>query len=96
MRASGLADLLPSLRSELVYVGVSSGSMVLTPNFGEPYDDWFCREPPASDLPAADDRALGLVEFSVFPHLDHERSPQNSGQRRNMGRRKAGADLRDR
>jgi dipeptidase E len=78
MRASGLADLLPSLRSELVYVGVSSGSMVLTPNFGEPYDDWFCREPPASDLPAADDRALGLVEFSVFPHLDHERSPQNS------------------
>src|SRR5438094_6466941 len=34
MRQSGLADLLPSLR-ETVYVGVSSGSMVLTPNFGE-------------------------------------------------------------
>ena len=58
--------------------GVSSGSMVLTPNFGEAYDDWFCREPPASDLPAGDDRALGLVDFSLFPHLDHERSPQNS------------------
>jgi dipeptidase E len=78
MRQSGLADLLPSLRPETVYVGVSSGSMVLTPNFGEAYDDWFCREPPASDLPVADDRALGLVEFSLFPHLDHERSPQNS------------------
>jgi dipeptidase E len=78
MRQSGLADLLPSLPRELVYVGVSSGSMVLTPNFGEPYDDWFCREPPASDLPAGDDRALGLVDFSLFPHLDHERSPENS------------------
>ena len=77
MRRSGLADLLPSLR-ETVYVGVSSGSMVLTPDFGEAYDDWFCREPPASDLPAGDDRALGLVDFSVFPHLDHELSPQNS------------------
>jgi dipeptidase E len=81
MRRSGLADLLPSLPSELVYVGVSSGSMVLTPDFGEPYDDWFCREPttvPESDRPAADDRALGLVDFSVFPHVDHPRSPPNS------------------
>jgi dipeptidase E len=77
MRQSGLADLLPSLR-ETVYVAVSAGSMVVTPNFGESYDDWFCREPPASDLPAGDDRALGLVDFSFFPHLDHERSPQNS------------------
>jgi len=81
MRQSGLADLLPSLPRELVYVGVSSGSMVLTPDFGEPYDDWFCREPstlPENDLPAADDRALGLVDFSVFPHVDHPRSPPNS------------------
>jgi dipeptidase E len=77
MRQSGLADLLPSLQ-ETTYVGVSSGSMVLTPNFGEAYDGWFCREPPASDLPAGDDRALGLVDFSLFPHLDHPRSPENS------------------
>ena len=78
MRRSGLADLLPSLRREMVYVGVSSGSMVVTPNFGTAYDDWFCREPPASDLPVGDDRALGLVDFSLFPHVDHPRSPQNS------------------
>jgi dipeptidase E len=54
---------------------------VLTPDFGEPYDDWFCREPttvPESDRPAADDRALGLVDFSLFPHVDHPRSPENS------------------
>jgi dipeptidase E len=80
MRESGLADVLPSL-PEQVYVGVSSGSMVLTPDFGEPYDDWFCREPtttPADELPAADDRALGFVDFSIFPHVDHPRSPANS------------------
>jgi dipeptidase E len=78
MRQSGLADLLPLLPRETVYVGVSSGSMVLTPNFGHAYDGWFCREPPASDLPAGDDRALGLVDFSLFPHLDLESSPDNS------------------
>jgi len=80
MRESGLADLLPSL-PDTVWVGVSSGSMVLTPDFGEPYDDWFCREPttvPESDLPAADARALGLVDFSVFPHVDNPRAPENS------------------
>ena len=79
MRQSGLADILPSLR-ETVYVGLSAGSMVLTPTFGTAYDDWFCREPPApaDNLPVADDRALGLVGFSVFPHVDHERFPENS------------------
>ena len=78
MRQSGLADLLPQLARETVYVGVSAGSMVVTPNFGETYDGWFCREPPASNLPTGDDGALGLVDFSVFPHLDHEKFPENS------------------
>ena len=36
MRQSGLADLLPSLR-ETVYVGLSAGSMVMTPNIGEDF-----------------------------------------------------------
>jgi dipeptidase E len=81
MRQSGLADLLPELSRKTVYVGVSSGSMVVTPNFGEAYDGWFCREPsriPASNLPIGDDRALGLVDFSLFPHLDLPESPDNS------------------
>jgi dipeptidase E len=79
MRESGLAELLPTLR-DTVYVGVSAGSMVVTPTFGEAYDDWFCREPPAPEnhLPASDDRSLRLVDFSIFPHVDIERSPQNS------------------
>ena len=63
MRESGLADLLPSLRPELVYVGVSGGAMVATPDFGGAhYDD--------SEPLTASDQALGLVDFSVFPHFE--------------------------
>jgi len=70
MRQSGLADLLPSLRRETVYVGLSAGSMVLTPAVGEEFIDW--------TPPTGDDRTLGVVDFSLFPHLDHERFPENS------------------
>ena len=38
MRQSGLADLLPSLRA--VWVGLSGGSMVLTPSIGEDFVRW--------------------------------------------------------
>jgi len=69
MRQSGLADLLPSLR-EAVYVGVSAGSMVMALNVGEDFVGW--------NPPTGSDRALGLVDFSLFPHLDHENLPDNS------------------
>jgi dipeptidase E len=69
MRQSGLADLLPSLR-EAVYVGVSAGSMVMAPNVGEDFVGW--------NPPTGSDRALGMVDFSMFPHLDHEDLPDNS------------------
>jgi dipeptidase E len=38
MRESGLADLLPSLRA--VWVGLSAGSMVMTPSIGEDFVAW--------------------------------------------------------
>ncbi len=60
MRESGLADLLPSL-TDLVWVGVSAGSMVMTPRIGDDFVEW-----PS----APDDRTLGVVDFSIFPHLD--------------------------
>ena len=69
MRQSGLADLLPSLR-EAVYVGLSAGSMVMTPNIGEDFVRW--------TPPIGGDETLGLVEFSMFPHLDHEDLPENT------------------
>jgi dipeptidase E len=68
MRQSGMADLLPSLRG--VWVGVSGGSMVMTPNVGE--------EPIRWKPPTGGDRALGLVDFSIFPHVDHADMPDNS------------------
>jgi dipeptidase E len=69
MRQSGLAGLLPSL-DNAVWVGVSGGSMVMAPNVGEEPIHW---RPPTGG-----DRALGLVDFSIFPHVDHENMPDNS------------------
>jgi len=60
MRASGLADLLPSL-PDTTWVGVSAGSMVMTPRIGDFFVEW-----PS----APDDRTLGIVDFAIFPHLD--------------------------
>ena len=60
MRQSGMADLLPSL-TDIVWVGVSAGSMVMTPRIGADFVNW-----PS----AQDDRTLGVVDFSIFPHLD--------------------------
>ena len=69
LRQSGLADLLPTLQ-EKVWVGVSAGSMVMTPRIGEYFVNW---------RPAAGgDSTLGIVDFSIFPHLDHADMPGNT------------------
>jgi len=70
MRESGLADLLPSLQ-DLVYVGVSAGSIVLTPyNCDAEFNlRWV---PEGSDRAREGDRALGLVDFALRVHLDRE------------------------
>lgn len=70
MRESGLVGLLPSLR-DTVYVGLSAGSMVLAPRTGEEFAGW---KPPA----AADDSTLGIVDFSIFPHLDSQDGPDRT------------------
>lgn len=69
MRQSGLADLFASL-PETLYVGISAGSMVMAPSIGEDFVQW---RPPDGH-----DRTLGLVDFSVFPHLDHPDLPENT------------------
>jgi dipeptidase E len=69
MRQSGLADLLPSLH-EMVWVGLSAGSMVMTPRIGEDFVQW---KPPTGG-----DETLGLVDFSICPHLAHEDLPGNT------------------
>jgi dipeptidase E len=69
MRRSGLADLLPSLPDK-VWVGVSAGSMAMTPAIGEDFASW--------RTPEGDDATLGIVDFSIFPHLDYPSFPNNS------------------
>ena len=85
MRRSGLTDLLPTLGSEMVYVGVSAGSIAATSTFVETY-----LEPPRpSDGPLKSEdvvfttpegdvprilvtgQGAGLVDFAVIPHLEH-------------------------
>jgi len=69
MRQSGLADLLSSL-SETVWVGLSAGSMVMTPEVGKDFIQWR----PAT----GDESTLGIVDFSICPHLAPEGQPGNS------------------
>jgi dipeptidase E len=92
MRQSGLADLLPSLRPESVYVGVSAGSMAVASTFGEAYSN-----PPSGSHNAltSEDvvfatpqgeikrilvtaQGAGLVDFALIPHLDNENHPDAS------------------
>jgi dipeptidase E len=68
MRESGLADLLPSL--DAVWVGMSAGSMVMAPAVGEDFIQW--------RPPGLQDRALGIVDFAICPHVDHPDLPDNS------------------
>lgn len=69
MRESGLAALLPTLRDK-VWVGVSAGSMVMTPRIGRDFVNW--------TSPTGSDRTLGIVDFSLYPHLDNAGMPENN------------------
>src|SRR3954467_4665678 len=69
MRESGLADLLPSL-DETVWVGLSAGSMVMTPRIGKDFVQW--------TPPTGDDSTLGVVAFAICPHLAPDGMPGNS------------------
>ena len=69
MQQSGLADLMPSL-PEKVWVGLSAGSLVMTPRIGDDFVHW---KPPTEG-----DETLGVVDFSIFPHLDNPALPENT------------------
>jgi len=68
MRQSGLADLLPAFKG--VYVGLSAGSMVMTPRIGSFFVGW--------TPPTGNDETLGLVDFAIFPHLGNADLPHNT------------------
>ena len=68
MRESGLADLLPTL--DTVWVGLSAGSMVLTPRVGDDFVQW---RPETGG-----DETLGLVDFAICPHVNGDDQPGNT------------------
>jgi len=92
MRRSGLTGLMPTLRSEAVYVGVSAGSIAAASTFVETYS----QPPRGIDGPLKSenitfataegdvDRILvtgqgaGLVDFAVIPHFEHADHPDAS------------------
>jgi dipeptidase E len=69
MRQSGLAALLPTMPDK-VWMGLSAGSMVMSPRIGSDFMGWA--------PPDGADAALGVVDFSIFPHLDHPALPENT------------------
>lgn len=69
MRQSGLAELLPTLHDK-VWVGLSAGSMVMAPRIGKDFVNW--------QAPSGNDSTLGVVDFAIFPHLDHPILPENT------------------
>lgn len=69
MRESGLADLIPAL-PHTVWAGISGGSMVMSPHIGQDFVEWQPVE--------GGDKALGVVDFAIFPHLDHPALPENT------------------
>lgn len=70
MRESGLAEMIPDL-SDKLWVGMSGGSMVMTPRIGREFVSW---DPPL--VPG--DETLGVVDFSICPHLAPPGEPGNS------------------
>lgn len=69
MRQTGLADLLPSLEN-LVYVGVSAGSISMTPY--NPDAEWNRQFfAPDSEISLQSEIGLGLVDFALGVHLDN-------------------------
>ena len=81
MRESRLADLLPSL-TETVWVGLSAGSMVLTPRIGQDFVQW---EPPTG----GDDDA-GAGRLLDLPARERRRQ---AGQHHGRGRAVGGRHL---
>lgn len=67
IRESGLAELLPSL--DAVWVGLSAGSLVMCPRIDDEFAAW---------TSPAGGEGLGLVDFEIFPHLDHPDLPENT------------------
>jgi len=92
MLQSGLAELLKSRSRDLVYVGVSAGSMATATTFVETYhnppgasDTMLKSEEIKFEIPQGEisrtlitARGAGLVDFALIPHFDNPDFPDTS------------------
>jgi len=69
MKACGFDDAVRAYPDK-VYVGLSAGSMVMAPQIGVDFMSWQPTD--------GSDETLGLVDFAIFPHLDHPQLPENT------------------
>jgi dipeptidase E len=90
LKHSGLADLLPSLLSKTVYVGVSAGSIAMASLFGETYravpkcsgerlssEDLVFGTPDGEmTVTLVMANGAGLVDFAIIPHVEFD-DPQD-------------------
>ena len=86
MQQSGLTDFLPSLLGNLVYVGVSAGSIAVASLFAETYSaERSCAGSPLTSEEIVFSSAkgdvsgthvtangMGLTRFAVIPHFEHK------------------------
>jgi dipeptidase E len=92
MNESGLTDLLSSLQRPVVYVGVSAGSMVAAPTFGETYhkpyqgtgnrltleDMTFSAPEGEITMNFIIAKGAGFTDFALVPHANHKDRPDAS------------------
>lgn len=69
MRQSGLVELLPTLPN-IVYVGVSAGSIITT-LFNCDAESNLQFAPEGSEMTKVSESALGLVDFTMWVHVDN-------------------------
>ena len=73
LEKSGLAKLLPHLLKKRVYAGISAGSIVVAPSLELSSKDkklWYEKK-----FGYKNNKALGLVEFHIRPHLNSPHFP---------------------
>jgi len=92
MNESGLQNLLSSLQRPVVYVGVSAGSMVAAPTFGETYhmpykgtgspltleEMTFPGGEAAITMNFITAKGAGFIDFALVPHANHKDRPDTS------------------
>lgn len=70
---SGLSEILPELLKTKVYIGISAGSMVVTPSILNSTAE----KPAAIEIgEVIDDQGLALVNFMVEPHINSSWFPE--------------------